>query len=60
MPITQHHQNYTHDYRQPIIGGIGISENDVILQLVKRDLAHMDDDNEETDFDDLYDEDIDM
>ena len=60
MPRTQQDQNYTHDYRQSIIGGIGISENDVILQLVKRDLAHMDDDNEETDFDDLYDEDIDM
>lgn len=60
MPRTQQDQNYTHDYRQPIIGGIGISENDVILQLVKRDLAHMDDGNEETDFDDLYDEDIDM
>lgn len=59
MPRTQQDQNYTHDYRQPLIGGIGISENDVILQLVKRDLAQLDDD-EETDFDDFYDEDIDM
>lgn len=59
MPRTQQDQNYTHDYRQPLIGGIGVSEDDVILQLVKRDLAQMDDD-EETDFDDFYDEDIDM
>lgn len=59
MPRTQQDQNYTHDYRQPLIGGIGVSEDDVILQLVKRDLAQMDDDDE-TDFDDFYDEDIDM
>ena len=59
MPRTQQDQNYTHDYRQPLLGGIGVSEDDVILQLVKRDLAQMDDD-EETDFDDFYDEDIDM
>ena len=59
MPRTQQDQNYTHDYRQPLIGGIGVSEDDVILQLVKRDLAQMDDD-EETDFDDFYDENIDM
>ena len=59
MPRTQQDQNYTHDYRQPLIGGIGVSEDDVILQLVKRDLAQMGDD-EETGFDDFYDEDIDM
>ena len=59
MPRTQQDQNYTHDYRQPLLGGIGVSEDDVILQLVKRDLAQMDDDDE-TVFDDFYDEDIDM
>ncbi len=59
MPRTQQDQNYTHDYRQPLIGGIGVSEDDVILQLVKRDLAQLDD-HEEIDFDDMYDEDIDM
>lgn len=59
MPRTQQDQNYTHDYRQPLIGGIGVSEDDVILQLVKRDLAQMDDDDEIVE-DDFYDEDIDM
>ena len=59
MPRTQQDQNYTHDYRQPLLGGIGVSEDDVILQLVKRDLAQLDD-HEEIDFDDMYDEDIDM
>ena len=61
MPRSQHEIDYTSDSCTPFIGGLGVSEDDVIVRLVKAGMNNnLDDDDYDSDFDQLWDEDIDV